>query len=52
MGGVVRTRSVDTQSPREAMSSGGEEEEEEEPWSERELELLDALVHNFGECFS
>lgn len=45
----MRTRGLDTQSPREAMSSGGEEEEEEEPWSEREVELLDALVHNFGE---
>lgn len=50
MGGVVRARSLDAQSSREGMSSGGEGEEEEGelPWSAREVELLDALVRNFG----
>lgn len=46
--GVVPARGLDAQSSREGMSSGGEEEEEEQPWSPRELELLDALVRNFG----
>lgn len=49
--GVVPARGLDAQSSREGMSSGGEDEEEreEQPWSARELELLDALVRNFGE---
>lgn len=46
--GVVRGRSLDAQSSREGMSSGGEDDEEELPWSAREVELLDALVRNFG----
>ena len=48
--GVVPTRGMDGQSCREGVSSGGEDEEEREehPWSTRELELLDALVRNFG----
>lgn len=51
MGVVVPLRGLDAQSSREGMSSsGGEDEEEaEQPWSARELELLDALVRNFGE---
>lgn len=45
--GVARPRGLDNQSPREGMSSGGEDDEEE-PWSAREVELLEALVRNFG----
>ncbi|CAB1119571.1 MYB [Ectocarpus sp. CCAP 1310/34] len=45
--GVARPRGLDNQSSREGMSSGGEDDEEE-PWSAREVELLEALVRNFG----
>ena len=56
--GLGPPRGIDAQSSRDGISSGGEEDgEEEDPWSARDLELLVALVRNYGkidrrgECF-
>lgn len=44
-----RARSLDAQSSRDGNSSGGEEEGyEEDPWSTRDVEVLDSLFRTYG----